>query len=841
MPKRLLIAGAVLLAGAAVAETVFRDGFEHGFEPAWKLPDAGKEVRRELSEKAFSGNQAAKVTVVSNPERKFNRWPDLLLSDYIPAKQGNYILTGRIRFPEGFGASCGVAFYDQDKKRINGNAFFYGSKPASADWMPFRVKAGAYSEATRYVRIRISAPCWSSEVFLLDDLQLDFQPAVQEPPPWQPQYKLKKGDPLTAADVMGPDGIVYPDFSRAGVRNGLMERPRRELKLSDFGGRPGQECYDALTRAIASLPPEGGVIRFDEGAYRLGRFVRVTRDGVVLRGAGRGKTRILFDYDAGENGVDLYRVAGSRLKPGGHIHIYARPEGLREIRLTANGREIRRYRRSMHSGNESLITAQLPGDLPEGPVRFRAVAVYENEERSTEAAAVIDRKNGISFPARRPSGAILFHGAEPDAVPIRLAKDGKRGDRRVTLEQSGHGLRAGEIIAIHAPATERWQRLTRNACNWGLYRNYLAEVTGIEGADVEFDMPLRIDFPVIDGSTVQRRKMIRGCGVEDMSLEMKNNFWVTLVGFENAVDCWARNVAVYKCGRHPIYARNAKNCAILDCEFDDSFYHGVGGTAYAGWEVAYDCLMDNVTTRNLRHAPLVQWSAAGNVVRNSRFYGCDAHWHSGWTNENLFENCLIVSDTLERGGSGHWNTLTDELHHPIIGNAIMGTHCENTHVINELQHPSYGAGLKNVRVAACPDGILVCSKEHSEEIKKAVENLTPRLMYEERRWGTYRVLDDSTYEGGQHSLTKSITLNPGKNISYQIHHHRSEVWTFVEGKGIFVLNGVEQRVTADDTVIIPAEHYHAIKALSKLTFIEVQSGNRLVEEDIEKFEWNWSE
>ena len=205
------------------------------------------------------------------------------------------------------------------------------------------------------------------------------------------------------------------------------------------------------------------------------------------------------------------------------------------------------------------------------------------------------------------------------------------------------------------------------------------------------------------------------------------------------------------------------------------------------------------------------------------------------------ESVAVVPFTGQWKDLGTWNTLTDELHHPIIGNAIMGTHCENTHVINELQHSIYIDGLKNVIVAACPDGILVCSKEHSEEIKKAVENLTPRLMYEERRWGTYRVLDDSTYEGGQHSLTKSITLNPGKNISYQIHHHRSEVWTFVEGKGIFVLNGVEQRVTAGDTVIIPAEHYHAIKALSKLTFIEVQSGNRLVEEDIEKFEWNWSE
>ena len=189
---------------------------------------------------------------------------------------------------------------------------------------------------------------------------------------------------------------------------------------------------------------------------------------------------------------------------------------------------------------------------------------------------------------------------------------------------------------------------------------------------------------------------------------------------------------------------------------------------------------------------------------------------------------------------GTWNTLTGELHKPIIGNAVMGAHCENTHVINELQNPIYVDGLKDVVVAACPDGILVCGKEHSEEIKKAVENLTPRPMYEERRWGTYRVLDDSYYADGRHSLTKSITLKPGKNISYQIHHHRSEVWTFVEGEGIFVLDGKEQKVAAGDTVVIPVEHWHAIKAVSQLTFIEVQSGNPLVEEDIERTEWEWN-
>lgn len=203
------------------------------------------------------------------------------------------------------------------------------------------------------------------------------------------------------------------------------------------------------------------------------------------------------------------------------------------------------------------------------------------------------------------------------------------------------------------------------------------------------------------------------------------------------------------------------------------------------------------------------------------------------------QSVAVVPLTGQWKDLGTWNTLTDELRQPVLGNAVMGTHCENTHVINELQNPIFVDGLKNVVVAACPDGILVCGKEHAENIKKAVENLNSRPMYEERRWGTYRVLDDTTYADGNHSLTKSITLKPGKNISYQIHHHRAETWTFVQGEGIFVLDGEELHVKAGDTVHIPVEHYHAIKALTELTFIEVQCGNPLIEEDIERFEYYW--
>lgn len=105
----------------------------------------------------------------------------------------------------------------------------------------------------------------------------------------------------------------------------------------------------------------------------------------------------------------------------------------------------------------------------------------------------------------------------------------------------------------------------------------------------------------------------------------------------------------------------------------------------------------------------------------------------------------------------------------------------------------------------------------------------------------YRVLDDSYYVDGRHSLTKSITLKEGKNINFQIHHHRSETWTFVQGEGFFVLDGKEQKVKVGDTVVIPVEHGHAIKSHTELTFIEVQSGNPLIEEDIERTEWVWSE
>ncbi|MCH5218814.1 MAG: cupin domain-containing protein [Muribaculaceae bacterium] len=188
---------------------------------------------------------------------------------------------------------------------------------------------------------------------------------------------------------------------------------------------------------------------------------------------------------------------------------------------------------------------------------------------------------------------------------------------------------------------------------------------------------------------------------------------------------------------------------------------------------------------------------------------------------------------------GTWNTLTDELAQHTFGNVVADETGSNTHVFNELGIPLLCLGTQNLIVAASPDGILVSEKGKSENIKLFAQQLKQRPMFEERRWGTYSVIDFVEFPNGTASLTKRLTLNPGCAISYQRHTHRDEIWNFIDGEGIFVLDGVSRPVTRGDSVVIPAGHKHTLKAVTPLTFIEVQNGSLLIEEDIERFPFSW--
>lgn len=179
---------------------------------------------------------------------------------------------------------------------------------------------------------------------------------------------------------------------------------------------------------------------------------------------------------------------------------------------------------------------------------------------------------------------------------------------------------------------------------------------------------------------------------------------------------------------------------------------------------------------------------------------------------------------------GTWNTLTEAMDEPAIGKAILNDTCENVHVLNELDVPVLCMGLKDVVVSAGPEGILVSDKEQSSYIKPYVDKLEQQIMFAEKSWGEFRVLD--VEEG---SMTIKVTLLPGHSMNYHSHTHRDEMWTILSGSGRTIVDGMEQAVRPGDVITMEAGCRHTIIADTELKLIEVQIGQEISVHDKEKF------
>lgn len=179
---------------------------------------------------------------------------------------------------------------------------------------------------------------------------------------------------------------------------------------------------------------------------------------------------------------------------------------------------------------------------------------------------------------------------------------------------------------------------------------------------------------------------------------------------------------------------------------------------------------------------------------------------------------------------GSWNTFTEGMTTQSIGKVTMDTSCVNTHVINELNIPILCMGCKDMVVAASVDGILVSDKERSSHMKPYVEGIRQQVMYAEKSWGSFTVLDVQ-----EESMTIKVLLRPGNQLHYHSHEHRDEVWTVVSGRGRAILDGVKQEVKPGDVICMPAGCRHTIIAELPLQVIEVQTGREISVED--KIKW----
>lgn len=179
---------------------------------------------------------------------------------------------------------------------------------------------------------------------------------------------------------------------------------------------------------------------------------------------------------------------------------------------------------------------------------------------------------------------------------------------------------------------------------------------------------------------------------------------------------------------------------------------------------------------------------------------------------------------------GTWNTLTEAME-KIVGKGVMNDECSNVHILNEMDVPILAMGLHDVIISASPEGILVSDKEQSSFIKPFVDKFEQQIMFAEKSWGSYKVMDVES-----ESMTIKVTLNTGHSMNYHSHKNRDEVWVVLAGNGKTIVDGYKQNIKVGDVITMNSGCRHTVMADSELKLIEIQLGKEISVGDKQKFE-----
>lgn len=197
-----------------------------------------------------------------------------------------------------------------------------------------------------------------------------------------------------------------------------------------------------------------------------------------------------------------------------------------------------------------------------------------------------------------------------------------------------------------------------------------------------------------------------------------------------------------------------------------------------------------------------------------------------WTDLGSWEALAEIFPKDKKGNIVNSNTLTLDSRGVCVfarGNRLVST-----------------IGIKDTVIADTPDALLVCDRNKTQDVKRLVEKLKSlnrkeRQVHltERRPWGSFTVLQQ-----GIGFKIKLIELTSKKRISLQRHKSRAEHWVVVSGMAKITSDGKESFVRSNESVYIPKGKKHRLENPLRmpLKIVEVQTGMYLEEDDIERFE-----
>lgn len=206
-------------------------------------------------------------------------------------------------------------------------------------------------------------------------------------------------------------------------------------------------------------------------------------------------------------------------------------------------------------------------------------------------------------------------------------------------------------------------------------------------------------------------------------------------------------------------------------------------------------------------------------------------------------NVVTIPFTAYWNDIGSWDAIYEVLDKDERGNAVKGDciplECSNTLMLGRSRLIA-GIGLEDLLVVETDDVIVVAKKGESQKVKDLVDELKRqerREAYEHttmyRPWGSYTVLG----EGPGYKM-KKLVVNPGEQLSLQLHYHRSEHWIVTGGTAKVTVGEQETMVHENESVFIPMSTKHRLENPGRipLEIIEVQNGKYLEEDDIIRFD-----
>ena len=207
------------------------------------------------------------------------------------------------------------------------------------------------------------------------------------------------------------------------------------------------------------------------------------------------------------------------------------------------------------------------------------------------------------------------------------------------------------------------------------------------------------------------------------------------------------------------------------------------------------------------------------------------------------ENCAVVGGDFGWSDIGSWKAISELYESDKSGNRIRGKAVlvESTDCFIQSDDRLVAAvGVSGLMIVDTGDAVLVASREHAQDVKQVVSQLTS-LKHEaadyhktvHRPWGSYSILEDA-----EDCKVKRLVVKPGQVLSLQEHYQRSEHWTVIQGVAKVRLGDREFLLKANESTYIPVKTLHRLEnpGTEDVHLIEVQTGKYFGEDDIVRYE-----